>query len=587
MSVNLNCWVLGDGTGQVFSVKIASTESVIALKEAIKDKKKVALQHIDADALTLWKVSIPVDDGFEEKVKLQNELLPVKRFSSLVPQLDLPILELYCLICGGDANNIFPVKIASTESVGTFKKAIKEEKKVNLEHVDADSLTLWRVCIPVDYNFENAKGIDLKNEEMLSPAWGSSVSQEAPSSGGLPKKFVAIQKKEKPAFALIAPQPPLPRYPSHYHPIFSQFQDDCKTYTPTKKDHDFALKFSHSMSNIYANEGDRADQARKDFASYGLDFLPTGIGKYCTDGDLCYKGFCFALIEAKAELSTSGAEPLFEAAWYYSAFIRNHFDETCSRAHIGFAGAVLTIHPHLEVLAPMLPLFYHASNVDMRMQAAHFFGATKNAILALNSYYESELPHITSNPIITFPYPTDFDSPCSTTKYPFEYSSQLDENRLLFSGTVGDEKIFIKFTHRCSEDALLACFSLGCAPALKRCQPIAGGWYMVVMALIEDDYHELRHSEMKVLFKDEIEEKVQALRQQAFVHGDIRTTNVMVRKDGKPGILLVDFDWAGKIEEVRYPMNVNNVDIKRPTGAVDGELIKPDHDIDMIKYMFQ
>jgi len=221
------------------------------------------------------------------------------------------------------------------------------------------------------------------------------------------------------------------------------------------------------------------------------------------------------------------------------------------------------------------------------MQAARFFGAIRKAILALNSYYESELPRITTNPIITFPYPTDFNSLHGTTKYAFEYSSQLDEKRLLFSGTVGDEKIFIKFTHRYSEEALLACFSLGCAPALKRCQRIAGGWYMVVMALIGDDYHELRHSEMKALFKDEIGEKVKALHQKAFVHGDIRTTNVMVRKDGKPGILLVDFDWAGKIGEVRYPMNVNNVDIKRPEEAVDGKLIKADHDIDMINYMFQ
>jgi hypothetical protein len=87
MSVNLNCWVLGDGTGQVFSVKISSTESVIALKKAIKEKK-VALQHIDADALTLWKVSIPVDDVFEEKVKLQDKLLPVKRLSHLFNQPD-------------------------------------------------------------------------------------------------------------------------------------------------------------------------------------------------------------------------------------------------------------------------------------------------------------------------------------------------------------------------------------------------------------------------------------------------------------------------------------------------------------------
>ncbi|KAF8325081.1 uncharacterized protein EI90DRAFT_3019264 [Cantharellus anzutake] len=398
----------------------------------------------------------------------------------LVKFPDPPVLELYCLIRGDGANHIFPAKIASTESVGTLKEIVREKNKFALEHMDAKTLTLWKVSIPVDDSLKE----EGDRVAEACKAWGSSVSQEAPSSGGLPKKFVAIQKKDKPAFAFNRPPTTAVMIPiSLYHPISSQFQDDCKTYTPTKEDHDFALKFSHSMSNIYANEGDRADQARKDFASYGLDLLPTGIGKYWTDGDLRYKGFCFALIEAKAELSTGGAEPFFEAAWYYSAFIRNHFDETRSRlpcfilylagAHIGFSGSVLTIHPHLEVLAP--------------------------------NHYESEPPHITSDPILMFPYPTNFDSLRGTTKYAFEYSSQLDEKRLLFSGTVGDEKIF---THRYSEDAHLACFSLGCAPALKWYQPIAGGWYMVVMALIGDDYHELRHSEMKALFKAEIEEKV-------------------------------------------------------------------------------
>ncbi|KAF8326121.1 uncharacterized protein EI90DRAFT_2820492, partial [Cantharellus anzutake] len=64
----LNCWVLGDDASRVFPVEISNAKPVGALKEAIKDKKKVTLQHVDADALTLWNVSIPVDDGFEEKV---------------------------------------------------------------------------------------------------------------------------------------------------------------------------------------------------------------------------------------------------------------------------------------------------------------------------------------------------------------------------------------------------------------------------------------------------------------------------------------------------------------------------------------
>ena len=64
----------------------------------------------------------------------------------------------------------------------------------------------------------------------------------------------------------------------------------------------------------------------------------------------------------------------------------------------------------------------------------------------------------------------------------------------------------------------------------------------------------------------------------------VRSANIMVKKPGPPGIMLVDFDWAGVIGEVRYPMNVNNVDIKRPSGAHDNELIMPQHDMEMVDY---
>lgn len=68
------------------------------------------------------------------------------------------------------------------------------------------------------------------------------------------------------------------------------------------------------------------------------------------------------------------------------------------------------------------------------------------------------------------------------------------------------------------------------------------------------------------------------------MHGDVRDTNIMLSPDGE--IMLVDFDWAGKAGEIRYPMNVNREDIWRPDGAVDGNLILADHDIAMLKKVF-
>ena len=86
-----------------------------------------------------------------------------------MPQPDHRI-ELNCFLRDDDPRHIFPIKIASTESVGTLKKAIKEEMKVTLEYVDAVALQLWNVSIPVDGSLkERVKMLELRDEEELSP----------------------------------------------------------------------------------------------------------------------------------------------------------------------------------------------------------------------------------------------------------------------------------------------------------------------------------------------------------------------------------------------------------------------------------
>ena len=56
------------------------------------------------------------------------------------------------------------------------------------------------------------------------------------------------------------------------------------------------------------------------------------------------------------------------------------------------------------------------------------------------------------------------------------------------------------------------------------------------------------------------------MHQQGFVHGDILNVNVMITNGLTLAVMLlvVDFDWAGRIGEVRYPMNVNREDVYRP-----------------------
>lgn len=101
---------------------------------------------------------------------------------------------------------------------------------------------------------------------------------------------------------------------------------------------------------------------------------------------------------------------------------------------------------------------------------------------------------------------------------------------------------------------------------------------MVVTALIGPDYHELHQSSRD----PEILEKLRSILTQRhgknLVHGDIRDTNITVQETSED-IMLIDFDWAGKIGEVRYPMNVFRGDgLWRSDGACDGELITTEHD---------
>ena len=49
--------------------------------------------------------------------------------------------------------------------------------------------------------------------------------------------------------------------------------------------------------------------------------------------------------------------------------------------------------------------------------------------------------------------------------------------------------------------------------------------------------------------------------------------------------MIVDFDWAGRLGVVRYPMNVNRVEIWRPDGVVDEDLIQAQHDLSMLEHM--
>ena len=97
--LKLICYVKGEPYKRAFEVKIGKEESVAALKEAIKEKKSPDFNHIPADSLVLWNVSIPYnpsltnnvdtlrlldDDGLPQiSDELIQSLFPVRKLSKI------------------------------------------------------------------------------------------------------------------------------------------------------------------------------------------------------------------------------------------------------------------------------------------------------------------------------------------------------------------------------------------------------------------------------------------------------------------------------------------------------------------------
>ena len=264
-------------------------------------------------------------------------------------------------------------------------------------------------------------------------------------------------------------------------------------------------------------------------------------------------------------------------------------------AHIGFAGATFTDRPNVQVLSPILPFYWHHTDMEERMTVARTLGALRNAICSLQHYYEHDFPMINTLAPVSrldpcFPHPSSYVSLSDSTTRRFKYVKHVPRKLVFFGQTDDSEHICIKFVRFYSKEAHMICHSMGCAPALRGFQRIPGGWDMVVMDIISLDYC-YADTSTPYPCQQEIEGKLVALHQAGYVHGDIRGANLMVRKDGFLGFMLIDFDWAGEIGKAQYPINMNvnlkeDGSVKRPVGAYDGELIKAEHDIEMLHKIF-
>ena len=188
--------------------------------------------------------------------------------------------------------------------------------------------------------------------------------------------------------------------------------------------------------------------------------------------------------------------------------------------------------------------------------------------------------------------------PKQPEKCQFVIKSRYDkdiEHRLLYRAFLvpqtpskTGEEVYVKFSDRYCVELHHFCAEQGLAPQIHGFQQLSGGWFAVVMEKIETvDIMVIISSTLIEGWKKDIGNLVGRFNEKGWVHGDLRPANfVFTRTSGPPRMLLVDFDWGGKHDEVEFPDLPLNDELRVKNDQLCGRRITKQHDQDCLGRVF-
>ena len=235
---------------------------------------------------------------------------------------------------------------------------------------------------------------------------------------------------------------------------------------------------------------------------------------------------------------------------------------------------------------------------------ARVFTALQSAFVDFEAHYDSldaQLPSSVQTASFLFPRPLPRHAAVELPSLTFigklsrrgelltdsHTSSEHDTARpySIYIAKFGPSDVVVKFTRTYHEKAhrLLAEHQL--APHLHGVYPVQDGFLMVVMEKVEGPTAWAllaQQTHLPSSAHKDVEEAVRLLHEQGWVHGDLRSPNIIVPEGGKAKI--IDFDWTAEDGQGHYPICIN-ADPPRATypqwcpGVERGGLMLKEHDI--------
>ncbi|EFJ25596.1 hypothetical protein SELMODRAFT_413765 [Selaginella moellendorffii] len=403
------------------------------------------------------------------------------------------------------------------------------------------------------------------------------------------------QMKKPPVFMNYRPDTaqglPLPLI----SPVFANFLDSCQETEVRPQDSAFVDELCRESSKAYADEQQRRLMLLKLLEKYlddkfVLEKTKSGIAISCggrllafvavrneqgyyvdhlaanVDDEMLGRGCCpvFLLEVVGPLLRISGAAftdgPVMEPLRMGLLLRRRNAGEMDSLCRM-----VVALRKSLQSLASIsiqaLKLDLAGAKLPYVLQELHLRGAQVDTII----YGETYVVHVER-------LQHEVPEPPSSSMSAFARIQHL-----------GVGKIFVKFCQRYGSQVHRDWFERGCAPQLFDTLSLGGGWLMVCMEYMEN-YIDLEKA--REMFQSQWSE-IQALAQRCLdkaqnsafqgVHGDLRLPNLMVDPQ-LSRVVAVDFGWAGRDGIDRYPYYMNHADIAWPDGALDGAVMRREHD---------